>query len=140
MRIVVILSSLALAAALVLGVTYEGGVQPGAAAQDPQSTARTFETADYRVTVDVVRTGLGAEGTVLVTDLFGARATQLPVTGVFQYLGHKPGHEHNDIVVSREEPGGRYVLELREATDGPWLVTVSLGAGKSVTDPFVLGL
>lgn len=137
---IAILSSLALAAALVLGVTYEGGVQPGAAAHDAQNTARTFETADYRVTVDVVRTGLGADGTVLVTDLSGAPAMGLPVTGVFQYLGHKPGHEHNDIAVSREEPGGRYILELREATEGPWLVTVSLGAGKSVTDPFVLGL
>ncbi len=88
----------------------------------------------------MVRTGLGADGTVVVTDLSGTPAMGPPVTGIFQYLGHKPGHEHNDIVVSREEPGGRYVLELREATEGPWLVTVSLGAGKSVTEPFVLGL
>lgn len=137
---IAILASLVLAAALALGVTHAGGVQPGAAAQVAQNSARTFQTADYRVTIDVVGTGLGAEGRVVVTDLSGAPATGLPVTGVFQYLGHKPGHEHNDIVVSREAPEGRYFLDLREATEGPWLVTVSLGAGKSVTDPFVLGL
>lgn len=136
---IAILASLVLAAALALGVTRQGGVQPGAAAQDLTESARTFRTTDYHVIVNVIRTGLGAEGTIFVTDLTGSPVARLPLTGVFEYLGRKPGHEHNDIVVSREEPGGRYVLELREATDGPWLVTVSLGAGKSVTAPFVLG-
>ena len=135
---IAILASLVLAAALALGITYAGDVQPGAAAHAPQNTARTFQTADYRVTVDVIRTGSGADGTVLVTDLSGIPVTRLPLTGVFQFLGHKPGHEHNDIVVSREEAGGRYILELREATEGPWLVNVSLGPGKGVTAPFVL--
>jgi hypothetical protein len=137
---IAILASLVLAAALALGVTHAGDVQPGAAAQVAQNTARTFQTTDYRVAVEVVRTGIGAHGTVVVTDLSGAPATGLPVTGVFQYLGHKPGHEHNDIVVSREAPGGQYFLDLRQATEGPWLVIISLGAGKTVTDPFVLGL
>jgi hypothetical protein len=137
---VAILASLVLAAALALGVTHRGGVQPGAAAQHLPQTSRTFQTADFQVTVNVKRTGLGAEGTVFVTDLSGSPVARLPLTGVFEYLGRRPGHEHKDIVVSREEPDGRYVLELREATEGPWLVTVSLGAGKSVTTPFVLGL
>lgn len=137
---IAILATLVLAAALALGVTHQGGVQPGAAAQDLPQSARAFQTADYHVTVNVTRTGPGAEGTVFVTDLAGTPVTGLPLTGVFQYLGHKAGHEHNDIVVSREASGGHYVLELREATEGPWLVTLSLGSGRSVTDPFVLGL
>lgn len=114
------------AAIITIAASPLGGSNGTARAAAPVTTER-LAAGPY--TLAITRQGeAGAErADVLVTDHGGAPAVGKPLTGLLSYEGNAPGHEHHDILVSREPQPGHYVLDLREVVPGPWLLTVVIG-------------
>lgn len=75
---------------------------------------------------------------VTLRDQAGQSVAGKPVTGILTYLGVQPGHEHKDILISRETSPGSYQLSLEEVISGAWLLTIAVGNEARVAYPFVV--
>lgn len=99
---------------------------PSRAAASVSSTER-LAAGPYQLAITRTALAGGERADVTVTDQRGATVAGKPLTGLLVYEGSAPGHEHHDILVSQEPEPGHYVLDLREAVAGPWLLTVVIG-------------
>ena len=138
-RVVGLAASIAAFAALVVAVAPVLGASTApvrAAAPVPATERLAAGPYALRITRFAVPGGERAE--VLLTDGSGDPVEKKPVTGLLAYQGTAPGHEHHDILVSREIQPGLYVLDLREAASGPWLLTVVIGQEARAAIAFVV--
>lgn len=120
-----------LAATAVIGLAIAipslgGSTGPSRAAVSVTSTER-LAAGPYQLAITRTTEPGGERADVLLTDGAGAPVAGKPVTGLLVYEGSAPGHEHHDILVSRETKPGTYALDLREAVSGPWLLTIVIG-------------
>lgn len=89
---------------------------------------RTLDAGDYRAEVVFSpSTGTPRSATVTLRDQSGRIVAGKPLTGILAYTGTDTGHEHNDILISREATPGRYELSLDEVSSGSWLLTIAVG-------------
>lgn len=118
-----ILAAAALAAAA-------GGVASGARDTGPanEATPSALSAGPYTAVVRRITTPDGAPQAVIdLTDASGRAVAGKPLSGILVYEGTAAGHEHHDILIGREQGGGRYALTLSEAVPGPWLLTIVVG-------------
>ena len=123
------LATLAATAAIAIAFavpTLGGTTGPSRAAASVTSTER-LAAGPYQLSVTRVTAPGGERADVVLTDGTGTIVAGKPVTGLLIYEGNAPGHEHHDILVSRETQPGRYALDLREVVAGPWLLTIVVG-------------
>lgn len=123
------LATLATTAAIALAIaapSLGGSTGPSRAAVSVISTER-LAAGPYQLTVTRTTAPGGERADIVITDSAGIAVAGKPVTGLLAYEGNAPGHEHHDILVSRETQPGRYLLDLREAVSGPWLLTIVIG-------------
>ena len=123
------LATLAATAVIGLAITVPslgGSTGPSRAAASVTSTER-LAAGPYQVSVTRTTAPGGERADVRLTDGAGTAVAAKPVTGLLIYEGNAPGHEHHDILISRETEPGVYQLDLREAVSGPWLLTVVIG-------------
>lgn len=113
---------IALAIALSLG----GLAETRRAAASVTSTER-LAAGPYQLKLTRTSVPGGERADVRLSDSAGATVASKPVTGLLVYEGNALGHEHHDILISREIEPGLYVLDLREAVSGPWLLTLVIG-------------
>jgi len=89
---------------------------------------RTLDAGDYRAEVAFSpSSGTPRAATVTLRDRAGQIVAGKPLTGILAYTGNEPGHEHNDILISREAIPGRYELSLDEVSSGSWKLTIAVG-------------
>jgi len=89
---------------------------------------RTLEAGDYRAEVAFTPSrGTPRVATITLRDRSGQIVAGKPLTGILAYTGNEPGHEHNDILISREAIPGRYELSLDEVSSGSWKLTIAVG-------------
>lgn len=119
------LATLAIAAALTVP-SLGGSLGSSRAAVSVRSTER-LAAGPYQLAITRTAEDGGERAEVRLTDGSGAPVADKPLTGLLVYEGTAAGHEHHDILVSRETAPGRYVLDLREAVPGPWLLTIVIG-------------
>lgn len=119
------LATLAIAAALTIP-SLGGSPGSGRAAVSVTSTER-LAAGPYQLAITRTAEAGGERAEVRLTDGAGAPVAGKPLTGLLVYEGSAAGHEHHDILVSQEVEPGRYVLDLREAVAGPWLLTIVIG-------------
>ena len=110
----------------IIAPTFGGRTGSSRAAASVISTER-LAAGPYQLTVTRSAAAGGERADIRLTDASGAVVAGKPVTGLLAYEGNAPGHEHHDILVSREAEPGVYGLDLREAVAGPWLLTVVIG-------------
>ena len=123
------LATLAAGAVLALaitGPTLGGTTGPSRAAASVTPTER-LAAGPYQLAITRSTVAGGERADVRLTDGGGTMVAGKPVTGLLIYEGDAPGHEHHDILISRETEPGLYALDLREAVAGPWLLTVVIG-------------
>ena len=110
----------------IIAPTLGGATGPSRAAASVTSTER-LATGPYQLALTRSAATGGERADIRLTDASGAVVAGKPVTGLLVYEGNAPGHEHHDILVSREAEPGVYGLDLREVVAGPWLLTVVIG-------------
>ena len=128
-RIGAALATLAATVVIALAITAPtlgGSAGPSRAAVSVTPTER-LAAGPYQLTVTRITAPGGERADILLTDSAGTTVAGKPVTGLLSYQGNAPGHEHHDILVSRETEPGLYALDLREVVSGPWLLTVVIG-------------
>ena len=128
-RIGAALATLVATAVIALAITGPslGGTNgPSRAAASVTSTER-LAAGPYQLAIARSAAAGGERADVRLTDAAGTVVAGKPVTGLLIYEGSAPGHEHHDILISRETEPGVYQLDLREAVSGPWLLTVVIG-------------
>jgi hypothetical protein len=138
-RVVGLVASIAALAALsvaVASVLAASNVPVRAA--DSAPAAERLAAGPYALSVTRFTVPGGERAEVLLTDGAGHPVAGKPVTGLLVYQGTAPGHEHHDILVSREIRPGLYVLDMREAVSGPWLLTVVVGQESRTAIAFVV--
>ncbi|HVR88151.1 MAG TPA: hypothetical protein VHG53_01230 [Candidatus Limnocylindria bacterium] len=115
------------AIAIVIGVAHTSG--PGYEGRRPARTpgAVRVEAGPYNAAVGIQQTEDGQRAVIFLTDVSGQPVGGKPLTGLIAYEGTGTGHEHHDILISREDQPGRYVLDLRAVGPGPWLLTIAVG-------------
>ncbi len=116
----------AVIALAITGPSLGGSTGPSRAAASVTSTER-LAPGPYQLSVTRTMAPGGERANVLLTDSTGIAVAGKPVSGLLVYEGSAPGHEHHDILVSRETQPGLYTLDLREAVAGPWLLTLVIG-------------
>ena len=90
--------------------------------------ARTLDAGDYRAEVAFTPTsGTPRAATITLRDRSGQIVAGKPLTGILAYTGTETGHEHDDILISREATPGRYELSLDEVVSGSWRLTIAIG-------------
>ena len=104
-----------------------GGLTGSSRAAASVTTTERLAAGPYQLTVIRSAAPGGERADVRLADAAGAVVAGKPVTGLLIYEGSAPGHEHHDILVSRETEPGLYALDLREAVSGPWLLTIVIG-------------
>jgi hypothetical protein len=122
---VALLAAVAIAGA-VAGPSLGGSSGPGRASVPVIPTER-LAAGPYLLSITRSAAGGGERAEVRITDAAGSAVAGKPVTGLLVYEGNAPGHEHHDILISREAEPGIYTLDLREAIAGPWLLTIVVG-------------
>ena len=110
----------------ITGPSLGGSTGPSRAAASVSTTER-LTAGPYQLSIIRSSATGGERADIQLTDGAGAVVAGKPVTGLLVYEGNAPGHEHHDILISRETEPGRYRLDLREAVSGPWLLTVVIG-------------
>ena len=110
----------------IIAPTFGGLTGSSRAAASVIATER-LAAGPYQLALTRSASAGGERADVRLTDAAGTVVAGKPVTGLLIYEGSAPGHEHHDILISRETEPGRYVLDLREAVSGPWLLTVVIG-------------
>lgn len=128
-RIGAALATLVATAAIALAITgpsLGGAGGPSRAAVSVTPTER-LAAGPYDLSITRIAEPGGERAAVRITDAAGSAVAGRPVTGLLVYEGNAPGHEHHDILVSRELEPGVYTLDLREAVAGPWLLTIVIG-------------
>lgn len=113
-------------AAIVLALNGPSLGRPGDPSRAAVSVTPTERLAAGPYDLSVSRSAEpdGERAAVRITDAAGSAVAGKPVTGLLVYEGTAPGHEHHDIVISRETAPGVYTLDLRTAVPGPWLLTI----------------
>ena len=104
-----------------------GGLTGSSRAAASVTMTERLAAGPYQLTVIRSAAAGGERADVHLTDPAGNAVAGKPVTGLLIYEGSAPGHEHHDILVSRETEPGVYALDLREAVSGPWLLTIVIG-------------
>ena len=126
------LATLAATAGIALAITVPslpslgGSAGPSRAAASVTTTER-LAAGPYQLSITRVTAPGGERADVALTDAAGTAVAGKPLTGLLVYEGNAPGHEHHDILVSREAHPGLYSLDLREVVSGPWLLTIVVG-------------
>jgi len=110
----------------IIAPTFGGLTGTSRAAASVSATER-LAAGPYQLTLTRTLSAGGERADVRLTDAAGTVVAGKPVTGLLIYEGSAPGHEHHDILVSRETEPGVYALDLREAVSGPWLLTIVIG-------------
>ena len=116
----------AVIAIAIIAPTFGGPTSSGRAAASVTTTER-LAAGPYQLAITRSAAAGGERADVRLTDTAGTLVAGKPVTGLLIYEGSAPGHEHHDILVSRETEPGVYALDLREAVSGPWLLTIVIG-------------
>ncbi len=110
----------------IIAPTYGGSIGSSRAAASVTTTER-LAAGPYQLAIARTASADGERADVRLTDAAGSVVPGKPVTGLLIYEGSAPGHEHHDILISRETQPGVYTLDLREAVSGPWLLTIVIG-------------
>lgn len=127
---------------LILGLVslkITGAATPSVGSAPPSvASVKTLDVGEYRAEV-VFSPAKGTPRTANITlrDRESKIVEGKPVTGILAYLGTQPGHEHNDILISREASPGVYQLSLEEVSSGAWALTIAVGNEARVVYPFV---
>jgi|GEM_PF-2965738 len=101
---------------------------PTGAASSLVAGVRTLEAGEYRAEVAFTPTsGTPRAATITLRDRSGQIVAGKPLTGILAYTGTETGHEHDDILISREATPGRYELSLDEVVSGSWRLTIAIG-------------
>ena len=116
----------AVIAIAIIAPTFGGSIGSSRAAASVTTTER-LAAGPYQLAITRTAAAGGERVDVHLTDAAGTVVAGKPVTGLLIYEGSAPGHEHHDILVSRESEPGVYALDLREAVSGPWLLTIVIG-------------
>ena len=104
-----------------------GGLTGSSRAAASVTTTERLAAGPYQLTISRSAAPGGERADVRLADAAGTAVAGKPVTGLLIYEGSAPGHEHHDILISRETEPGLYALDLREAVSGPWLLTIVIG-------------
>ena len=126
---------LTLAAGLALGIGIVSLEPVSDTTRPPQGAAsslvagvRTLDAGDYRAEIAFTPSrGTPRAATITLRDRAGQIVAGKPVTGILAYTGTEAGHDHDDILISREAIPGRYELALDEVTSGSWKLTIAIG-------------
>ena len=110
----------------IIAPTFGGLTGTSRAAASVNATER-LAAGPYQLILTRSASAGGERADVRLTDPAGTVVAGKPLTGLLIYEGSAPGHEHHDILVSRETEPGVYTLDLREAVSGPWLLTIVIG-------------
>lgn len=101
---------------------------PTGAASSLATRTPILDVGGYRATIVFTpTTGTPRAATITLRDRSGEIVAGKPLTGILAYTGSEAGHEHNDILISREAVPGRYELALDEVVSGSWKLTIAIG-------------